>query len=154
MKEIDPDLVSVDWCDDEETVLHPHDETQFVKVRRLTSDEKRKRQSAGAKMSMGVSGKNTDTQDIDITVATDRIRMFEYERSITDYCLKDNRGNTLRFGAARDNARVYSHLNGLLAKAVDEAIERLNKDEAEVAEVSGNSDGSLPRDGATASQEA
>ena len=154
--ERDKKIVSIDWCDDQETGYIPGDDEQFVTVRRLTGREKRQRQAiASGKMAFDITdlksnSKNVEPDAMSIDVQLDKLKKFEWEQSIVNFKLRNNRGGFETYSEkdANRNARIYDHIDSGSAcgQLIDSLIAKVNKEDseghAELEEVVENSESS------------
>ena len=136
---MNPDIVSIDWCEDEIKKTLPWDESQYVTIKRLSGRDKRRRDSIPGKVRL--SSKKTD--DYEFQLELDKLKDFEWKHSIVDFCLKDGNGKVHTFGNDTNNQRVYDHISGELEKFIDDIIDEVEKSSEDVEEVSKNSEGSL-----------
>jgi hypothetical protein len=140
------DVVGIDWCSTTVMRTFPWDPEQFVEVRRLSKGEKLRRADLATRMTVPANKK--DITDIDVSMATTAIRMFEYEHCITDFAIKgpdkkDEKKTVLyRFADAATNRDIYNHLTGKYGRFIDDLIGEVNKDsdeaKTETEEVAGN----------------
>jgi len=155
MKEKTPvesvEIISIDWCTDTIKESLPWDPDQFIEVRRLTAKEKRRKRTIASKFTLDRKSKS---DDIDVQIAVDEIKDFEYTHCITDFSLKgkDKYGKEqiLTFSNAKDNTKIYDHFGEKLEEFVDKLISKVNKEsddedsEEAVDEAEGNSESSSP----------
>lgn len=143
----DAKIIGINWCSDTIKRELPGDSEQFVEVRRLSKGEKLRRADLATRMTVK-NGEMKDVSDMDISVATTAIKMFEYETCITDFAIKgpdkkDSKKIVIyRYGNAASNRDIYNHLTDDYAQFIDELIAEVNKDsaedQAEVKAVEGN----------------
>jgi DNA-binding ferritin-like protein (Dps family) len=90
---------------------------------------------------MGPAGR----EDVEVTIAIDRLKDFEWQHAITNFRFVDSKGKVLVFGAADQNQKIYDNASDDLAKFIDDMIAEVNKENKpeEVEKIEGNSEGSL-----------
>lgn len=132
--------VSIDWCDDTIKRELPWDSTQYVTVKRFSGRDKRRRQALAATYRIGPE----KSEEMELQMAYDKLKEFEWSTAITDFRLKDSRGKIYSFADAKKNMEIFDHIGGKVEEFIDELILEVNKEDstevvsAEVKEVEGN----------------
>lgn len=142
------EVVSVDWCEDEEQVALPWDAEQWIKFRRLSARDRRRRSALGGKIIISGQGKGA-TDEMIYDSAIDKVKEFEWTHCIVAFRLKDSKGNVLMVEKnGPEKERILNHVSAALERFIEENITRINKEDtsgeesSEVKEAAGNSEDS------------
>lgn len=136
---VNKELVGIDWTDTTLRRELPWDSNQWIEVRRLSGEEKRKRDNLIAKR----CSRDEERERMEIELTHSEMQAYEWEHCIIGYRLLDSNGKYLTFENPKDNRERYARIRGKLETFIEDLIREVNKDEEEaqkeIAEVEKNS---------------
>ena len=142
------DVVSIDWCEDEEQVCLPWDADQWIRFKRLSARDRRRRRAIGGKITIDGQGRSPKG-DMVMDAALDKVKVFEWTHCIVAFRLIDNKGEAHEVTSDQEERmRILNYASPQLEEFIDAQIARINKEDAagaessEVEEVAGNSESS------------